>query len=141
MDKVKPLKLETTTDGSSNDYLPREMNPLQDYAAAKGVAFENLDTFAIDKIGRFVSGKMPDTWQRPTYLGNGEVDYIEYFNSSSFVDANRLVKVSLTYDVNLDPATEVWLIYDTDGVTVLRTITYVHTFVTSDLTQSQMAIT
>lgn len=43
VDKVRALKIETTTDGSSSDPFPREMNPAQDYAAVKGVSLENSD--------------------------------------------------------------------------------------------------
>jgi hypothetical protein len=47
-DKVKPLKLETSIDGTQNDVFPTEVNPTQDYIASKGVAFENNDNRLID---------------------------------------------------------------------------------------------
>ena len=43
-DKVKPLKLETPTDGTEWDYVPTETNPNEDRLSAEGVAFENSDT-------------------------------------------------------------------------------------------------
>jgi len=48
VDKVKPLKLETTPDGSSTDMYPRETNPAQDYLALKGLAFENSNSYTMD---------------------------------------------------------------------------------------------
>lgn len=50
-DKVKPLKMETSIDGTQNDMFPTEANPSQDYLSAKGVAFENSDTRLIDLDG------------------------------------------------------------------------------------------
>jgi hypothetical protein len=45
VDKVKPLKLEETTDGSTVDFISTEADPTQDYLAAKGMSFENQDNF------------------------------------------------------------------------------------------------
>ena len=49
VDRVKPLKIENpASGGSQSDMYPTEMSPTQDYAAMKGVAFENLDTRLLD---------------------------------------------------------------------------------------------
>jgi len=49
-DKVKPLKIENSaTGGTQNDPFSVETNPTQDYLAAKGIAFENSDTYLMDK--------------------------------------------------------------------------------------------
>jgi hypothetical protein len=48
MDNVKPLKLETSIDGSQNDEFQTEVNSLEDYITAKGFSFENLKTHYID---------------------------------------------------------------------------------------------
>jgi hypothetical protein len=48
VDRILPLKLETLDDGSNLDMYPRESNPNQDYAAVKGISFENLNTALID---------------------------------------------------------------------------------------------
>src|SRR5437870_5902623 len=49
VDKVKPLKMESpSTGGTQTDFLPTEANPAQDYAAVKGIAFENSDTRLVD---------------------------------------------------------------------------------------------
>lgn len=47
VDKIKPLKIETTTDGSQSDPFPTEVNPTQDYLSAKGIAFNNSDNTTI----------------------------------------------------------------------------------------------
>lgn len=49
MDKVKPLKIENSVNGTQNDEFPTEVNPSEDYIASKGVAFENSDNHFIDK--------------------------------------------------------------------------------------------
>lgn len=48
MDKVRPLKIENDIDGTQNDQFTTELNPNEDYIAAKGLAFENTDTHYID---------------------------------------------------------------------------------------------
>lgn len=47
VDKVKPLKIEDTTNGSSLNFAPKEANPDEDFLAAKGIAFENSDNTTI----------------------------------------------------------------------------------------------
>lgn len=54
VDKVRPLKIETATDGTEVDPFPIETDVNEDYVAAKGVALENLDTFLIDKSGNSI---------------------------------------------------------------------------------------
>lgn len=51
VDRVKPLKIEDTTNGSSLNFAPKEADPFQDYLAAKGLSLRNLDTFLIDDDG------------------------------------------------------------------------------------------
>lgn len=51
VDKVKPLKIEDSTNGSQINFAPKEANPLEDYLAAKGLSIENLDTILIDATG------------------------------------------------------------------------------------------
>lgn len=48
IDKIKALKFENPASGGTQlDMFPTETNPAQDYLAAKGVSFENLDTASI----------------------------------------------------------------------------------------------
>jgi hypothetical protein len=41
-DRVKPLKYETPEFGTELDEVPTEVNPTEDFLAAKGISFENL---------------------------------------------------------------------------------------------------
>jgi len=50
VDKVRPLKLESTaTGGSQDDLFPTALNPSEDYVSVKGVAFENDDLSRIER--------------------------------------------------------------------------------------------
>jgi len=48
VDRVKPLKMETSIDGTEEDVGYTELDPTEDYVAAKGLAFENSNTKTID---------------------------------------------------------------------------------------------
>lgn len=48
VDRVKPLKLESTPDGSVTDMYPVESNPAQDYFACKGISFEASNDRLLD---------------------------------------------------------------------------------------------
>jgi hypothetical protein len=72
VDKVKPLGLEEIDDGNQTVPIPTEMNPTEDYAAVKGVAFENSDNTLIDSE----SGNIKITTngiERSRYLLSGEL--------------------------------------------------------------------
>lgn len=96
-----------------------------------------------DNVQEFIDKSCaPTNSQKPTYLGSGEVDFIEIFSSSSQVTANRVVRVDFTYDANLNPTTEVWKHYDTaDGTTVLKTFTLTHIWTGADYTKTTSATT
>ena len=50
-DKIKCLKIESPLlGGTESDPYPTETNPAQDYLAAKGIAFENLDNTVIESV-------------------------------------------------------------------------------------------
>jgi len=75
----------------------------------------------------------PTNSQKPVYLGNGEVDYVEVFSSPTQITANRVSKVTMAYDGNLNPTTETWVHFDpADGTTVLKTHTKTHSWVGAD---------
>lgn len=139
VDKVKPLKFETSASGTETDYLPTESDPTEDYVAGAGFSFKNSNDYLLEQIGRLTDNKIPDWSEKPTYLANGELDYLELFTTSTQITANRLAKIQMTYDGSLNPTTEAWSIYDTDGTTVLRTVTFTHTFTSNDLTNSVVA--
>lgn len=141
VDKVKPLGVEDSTSGTQLVPVPTEMNPLQDYAAVKGIAFESLDGFLHEKIGRVLIEKFPNLYQQASYLGNGEVSYIEYFNSPTFIVSNRVARVEITYDLNIDPTSEVLTVYGDDGTTIMRTITYTHGFSDGNYTSTSTIMT
>lgn len=64
-DKIRPLKIETPDDGTQDDMgYPTEVNPDEDYVAAKGVAFENLDTHIIDLVDGEITLTDPSNGQR-----------------------------------------------------------------------------
>jgi len=44
VDKVRPLKIENSVDGTQDDFVQTETDPAEDYIAAKGMAFENNDS-------------------------------------------------------------------------------------------------
>src|SRR5574343_26019 len=130
VDKVKPLKLET---GSETDFGPTEVAALEDYLATKGISFENLDDFRLEKFKRVIVESFPLTTQKITYLGNGDVDFVEYFNSATQISANRIAKITIGY-TSEDPTSETAEIFDTDGTTVARTITSSFTYTSGDVT-------
>lgn len=139
-DKVKPLGLENPSlGGTETSPFPTELDPNEDYVAAKGIAFENLDTFLIDKIGRSLVEKFPNLYQNITYSGNNPT-VLEFFNSASFITANRVARYDFTYTSN-NLTSEVLVIYDTNGTTVLRTYTWTHTYTSNNLTSSGLVIT
>lgn len=47
VDKVKVLKIEDATNGTEINFGPTESDPTEDYAAVKGIAFENSDNTLI----------------------------------------------------------------------------------------------
>lgn len=50
VDRIRPLKLESpATGGSDDDTFPTAANPAQDYAAVKGIAFEDDNNTRIEK--------------------------------------------------------------------------------------------
>jgi len=141
VDKVKPLKFETPTDGTELDVTPTGADPAEDYLACKGMAFENLDTFLAKKEGGVLRLMIPDASEKPTFhttgANDGELDYVEYFEGTTQTTINRRGRVDFTYDGSLNPLTEVWKIYDpSDGTTVLETGTITHTWSGVDLTKS-----
>jgi len=56
VDRVRPLKFETSQYGTQNDEYQTELNPLEDYVSCKGISLENSINDLIDKDP--VSGEM-----------------------------------------------------------------------------------
>lgn len=132
VDKIKPLKLENSlTGGTELDMFPTEADPSADYVAAKGLSFENSNDYLAEKVGRALGFKIPDGSQKITYSGN-DITAVEFFTTASQITANRIARVDMTYS-GVNPATEAWKFYDTDGTTTLRTVTLTYTFSGIDL--------
>lgn len=136
VDKIKPLKLESSaTGGTENDFGPSEADPTEDYVATKGIAFEGLDAFRIEKLGRAIVPFQPDGSVAVAYTAGGDVSSVEIFNSATQIVANRIARVDLSYS-GVDPTSETWVIYDSNGTTVLRTIAISYTYTGVDITSA-----
>lgn len=142
IDKVRPLKIENPSEGGTQtDPFPTEMNPTQDYVATAGISFEGTDTFLAQKVGRVLLNLEPDSTCAVTYGGNGAISVVEYFNSPTQITANRIARVDLGYTVAVDPLTETWKYYSSDGTTILRTITITYTYTGTLITSAAMVTT
>jgi hypothetical protein len=84
----------------------------------------------------------PSVSEAPTYNLNGTVSFIEYFSSPTQVVANRIFRVDLTYDANLQPLTETWRAYSkADGTTILKTVVESYTWAAGRLTNKTQVTT
>ena len=140
IDKVKPLKIEDTTDGSQLNFTPTETNPNEDYIATKGIAFENTDNYIAEKIGGILGFTIPDMSQKINYSGF-DITSVEFYNGPTQTTINRIGKVDITY-TGINPTQEELKVYDpSDGTTILRTITLTHTFSGIDITSTNEVTT
>jgi hypothetical protein len=135
VDKVKPLKLESPTGGGTEtDPFPTETDPLEDYLSSKGMAFEGLDEFRTEKVGRMAGFRLPDGNYVAHYDSNGDMDYQEVYQGVISTPSNRVARVDYTYT-----AGELTLItiklYASNGTTVLETTSYTPTYVSGDITE------
>lgn len=107
-----------------------------DTAAARNTAVGSTVQEWIDRIYE------ESLSEKPTYNANGTISLVEFFTSASQVTANRSAQVSLTYDAQLQPATETWTFYSlTNGTTILKTVTIAYTFVAGQLTNKTQVTT
>jgi len=67
------------------------------------------------------------------YLGNGNVDYVEYFKSLTDTTANRIAKVLFTYNSDLTPNTEELTYFGSNGVDVVKTFLWTFTYNSGNL--------
>ncbi len=140
VDKVKPLKFETSADGTQVDIYPTETNPEEDYIAAKGFSFGNSNSYLMERVGGIIKDLTPNYSHRPGYSG-GSLSYLEIYNGQTQTTVNRLLRIDLTYTGD-DLTTESWKIYDTsDGATVLKTITFTHTYLSNILNKTEVSET
>lgn len=75
-----------------------------------------------------------------TGANNGEVNYIEWYDTSTQSAGNLRFKVTLGYDGSLNPTSETWVIYDDDGSTPLKTVTLTHAWSGVDITTSTKVV-
>lgn len=131
VDKVRPIKIENTTDGSQDDAGEyTELNPAEDYLAAKGIAFENSNDYLFEKLGTHLTDKVPDYITTPIYdvTDTDLIVAVEYLRSTV-----RFIRVDLTYTSG-NVTTEEIKIYDSNGTTILRTSTFTYTYSGSKVT-------
>lgn len=135
MSKVKVLVAER--DGSEL-FSAEEGNPSADLAALKGIAFENLDSHILEKLGGVIRSKIPNHSIKPTYTGDN-ITKLELFNGFTQTVINRLVSCDVSYTNDL-VTSEVIKIYDTsDGTTVLATTTITYSYTDEELTNIQVS--
>jgi hypothetical protein len=85
-----------------------------------------------DFINQFAPSKDSMT---VTYLANGEINTITIYKDPTQTTANRLAVVTMSYDADLNPISEVWQLYDhADGNILKKTLTRTYTFTGVDLT-------
>lgn len=82
---------------------------------------------------------MPNLSQKPTFSGI-DLTNVEFFEGATQTEPNRRMRVDITYSSN-NPTSEVWKLYDTDGTTILKTVTFTNTWSGFDLTSQTMATT
>ena len=112
-----------------------EIAVTSDYLASKGIAFEGLDTYLMEKVGRVLKTTEPDSSQKVTYLANGDVDFLEFFITSIQITSNRISKCAIDY-VGDNASGEIWNVFDNDGTTILKTITRVYSYIGDDIQSS-----
>lgn len=78
-------------------------------------------------------------YQNITYSG-GLPSVVEFYNSATFIVANRAARHELTF-TSLLLTSEVLYVYDTDGSTVLNTYTWTHTYSGSNLQSTALVVT
>ena len=118
------------------------------YPVADGLPMDNdpgRTTAITENVQDFINMMCaPDTSSTPTYLANGEVDFVEFFHGPTQIQSNRFARVDMTYNPALDPTTETWTLYDQDlldGTTVKRLVVFTHTWVSSEYTKTTMSTT
>lgn len=102
-----------------------------EFLHAAGIAFEGLPEYLLEKVGGIIKCKVPSWSMAPNFVDD-VLTFAEYFNGTVQTTINRLLRGDFTY-VNDNLTIEIWKIYDnTDGTTILRTITYNHSYDSND---------
>lgn len=78
---------------------------------------------------------LPSLSQVPVFAANGTITSVTFYIGATQTTPYRIADVTYTYDVNLNPATEVANVYSfADGTTILSTVTKTFTFTSGVLT-------
>jgi len=119
------------------------MEPIEDSIDTPNVELDSSNnTLVGETIGEFLNRMYGKTVSEKLTYSGVDVDYVEYFSTSSQITANRLAKVELTLDSELDLTTETIYLYSTDdGTTVLKTITRSMTYSDHNLTNTEQVTT
>lgn len=75
-----------------------------------------------------------------SYLGNGNVEYIEYFDSLTKITANRIARTDFTFNGDLTVATEELKIYADNGTTITKTYLWTYEYTDENLTSYKREI-
>lgn len=98
----------------------------------------NRDGSADDNDSNNVWNRLfwPTTSQAPIFALDGTLTSVTFYTGPIQIVANRMAKIELTYDIDLNPATETLTLYSlVNGTTILKTVTKTYTFTTGILTK------
>lgn len=117
------------------DTHPATAITIDDSASSNTIVGDNVQEY-IDRFNE------PSESESPTYNGDGTINHVEHFSSAVQIVGNRIFRVDLTYDADLQPLTEVWKIYSkTNGTTILKTISIAYSWVANVLTNKTQVTT
>ena len=139
VDKVKPLKLESSaTGGTENDMFPTEVNPAEDYVSGKGFTFEHSDDYLLDKIGGVIMCDIPNSSSKVVYSGDN-ISYVEFYKGAVQTTPNRIARIDLTYSGDFVQSESLKIYSLSDGTTVLKTVTTTYTYTGDDVTSAAVS--
>lgn len=100
------------------------------YPVADSLPFD-ADTSRNSAVGGSVQDfidrvSAPTNTVSPTYLPNGNLSALTLYRNTTQINANRSADCTVTYDLEQNPTSEIWRLFDSDGVTVLKTISLTH---------------
>jgi len=117
----------------------QEIDFNNDTLQAKGLAFEGSASYVMEKIGGILKATIPSYSLAPTYDAGDDLIAYEIFNGNTQTTINRRVRGDFTYTSG-NLTGESWKIYDeSDGTTVLRTITVTHSYTSDQLTNTEVS--
>ena len=132
---VKVSVLET-----DNVELPynREVNKDTDLLMALGVSFKGSSDYLIERVGDIIKETYPTLSTKPTY-SNDFISAYEVYKTTSQLESNRLMRSDYTYNGDLLANEIVRIFNPNDGVTILRTITYLYYYVGDEVSKGEMS--